>query len=51
MDLAGAFELICAGAVRVGELCSHRLPLQRLAEAAPLMERREALKVYVEVAG
>ena len=49
-DLAEAFELIVAGAVRVAELCSHRLPLERLEEAARLMERREALKVYVEVA-
>ncbi|MBI3456259.1 MAG: alcohol dehydrogenase catalytic domain-containing protein [Candidatus Rokubacteria bacterium] len=48
-DLAEAFELLLAGAVRVTELCSHRLPLERLEEAARLMERREALKVYVEV--
>lgn len=48
-DLAEAFGLICAGTVRVGELVSHRLPLDRLAEAVRLMERREALKVYVEV--
>jgi len=44
-----AFELIVTGAVRVAELCSHRLPLERLEEAARLMERREALKVYIEV--
>ena len=48
-DLAEAFELIVTGAVRVAELCSHRLPLERLEEAARLMERREALKVYIEV--
>jgi L-iditol 2-dehydrogenase len=48
-DLAEAFELIVTGAVRVAELCSHRLPLERIAEAARLMEAREALKVYVEV--
>jgi L-iditol 2-dehydrogenase len=48
-DLAEAFELVCAGTLRVAELCSHRLPLERLADAARLMERREALKVYVEV--
>jgi hypothetical protein len=35
----------------VAELCSHRLPLERLAEAVDLMERREALKVFVEVGG
>jgi L-iditol 2-dehydrogenase len=50
-DLAEAFELLAGGAVRVAELCSHRLPLERLDEAARLMERREALKVYVEVGG
>jgi L-iditol 2-dehydrogenase len=50
-DLAEAFDLIRSGAVRVAELCSHRLPLERLAEAVDLMERREALKVFVEVGG
>lgn len=50
-DLAEAFELIRSGAVRVAELCSHRVPLERLAEAVGLMERREALKVFVEVGG
>ena len=48
-DLAEAFDLIRSGAVRVAELCSHRVPLERLAEAVGLMERREALKVFVEV--
>jgi L-iditol 2-dehydrogenase len=48
-DLAEAFDLIRSGAVRVSELCSHRVPLERLAEAVGLMERREALKVFVEV--
>jgi L-iditol 2-dehydrogenase len=50
-DLVEAFELIRTGAVRVGELCSHRVPLERLAEAVGLMERHEALKVFVEVGG
>jgi L-iditol 2-dehydrogenase len=50
-DLAEAFGLIRSGAVRVAELCSHRVPLERLAEAVGLMERREALKVFVEVDG
>jgi L-iditol 2-dehydrogenase len=50
-DLAEAFELVVTGAIRVAELCSHRLPLERLADAARLMEQREALKVYVEVGG
>lgn len=50
-DLAEAFALVSTGAVRVAELCSHRLPLERLEEAVRLAERREALKVYVEVSG
>lgn len=50
-DLAEAFDLIRNGAIRVAELCSHRVPLERLAEAVGLMERHEALKVFVEVGG
>jgi L-iditol 2-dehydrogenase len=50
-DLAEAFELLRTGAVRAAELCSHRLPLERLAEAVGLMERRVALKVFVEIPG
>ena len=48
-DLAEAFELVTGGGVRVAELCSHRMPLERLDEAARLMRDREALKVYIEV--
>lgn len=48
-DLAGAFELLRAGAVRVKALVSHRVPLERLADAVALAARREALKVFVEV--
>jgi L-iditol 2-dehydrogenase len=48
-DLAEAFALIAAGGVRVSHLTSHRMPLEQLAEAARLVERREALKVFVEV--
>jgi L-iditol 2-dehydrogenase len=51
VDLAEAFALVRSGAVRVAELCSHRVPLERLAEGVGLMERREALKVFVEVGG
>lgn len=51
MVVAEAFELVAAGAVRVAELGSHRLPVERLDDAARLMERREALKVYGEVGG
>ncbi len=50
-DLAEAFELVSTGAIRVAELCSHRLPLERLEDAVRLAERHEALKVYVEVSG
>jgi L-iditol 2-dehydrogenase len=45
--LARAFWLLAAGKVDTGELISHRLPLERLAEGVELMRRREALKVYV----
>jgi L-iditol 2-dehydrogenase len=48
-DLAEAFDLLQRGAIRVDALCSHRVPLERLADAVDLMERREALKVFVEV--
>ena len=48
-DLAEAFGLLRSRAVRVDELCSHRVPLDRLPDAVRLMERREALKVFVEV--
>lgn len=50
-DLAEAFGLISAGRIRVAELISHRLPLARLQDAARLLERHEALKVFVEVDG
>ena len=45
--LARAFWLIAAGKVDVDGLVSHRLPLERLAEAVELMRSRVALKVYV----
>ena len=45
--LTRAFWLIAAGKVDVAGLVSHRLPLERLAEAVELMRRRQALKVYV----
>jgi L-iditol 2-dehydrogenase len=48
-DLAEAFSLLVSGAVRVAELCSHRVPLAGLEAAVRLVERREALKVYVEL--
>ncbi|HZS33740.1 MAG TPA: alcohol dehydrogenase catalytic domain-containing protein [Methylomirabilota bacterium] len=48
-DLAEAFELIRTGAVQVAPLCSHRLPLDRLAEAVELALRHRALKVFLEI--
>jgi L-iditol 2-dehydrogenase len=46
-DLAAAFDLLVSGAVRVDELISHRLPLERLDEGVDLMRRHQALKVFV----
>ena len=46
-DLAAAFDLLVAGAIRVDDLISHRLPLDRLAEGVDLMQRHLALKVFV----
>jgi L-iditol 2-dehydrogenase len=46
-DLAAAFDLLVGGEVVVGELISHRLPLERLAEGVDLMQRHLALKVFV----
>ena len=46
-DLTDAFRLIVAGAIDVGRLFTHRVPLERLASGVDLMRRREALKVYV----
>jgi L-iditol 2-dehydrogenase len=47
VELREAFELIAADAVRTGDLISHRVPLARLAEGVALVQRHEALKVYV----
>jgi L-iditol 2-dehydrogenase len=47
VELAEAFDLIVHGKVRTAELVSHRLPLARLADAVALMQRHEALKVYL----
>ena len=46
-ELREAHQLIASGAVRTAELVSHRLPLERLAEGVALMQRHQALKVYV----
>jgi threonine dehydrogenase-like Zn-dependent dehydrogenase len=44
---AEAFELLAQGRGRVDGLISHRLPLGRLGEGVELMQRHEAVKVYV----
>jgi len=46
-DLAAAFDLLVSGQIRVDELISHRLPLERLEEGVDLMRRHLALKVFV----
>jgi L-iditol 2-dehydrogenase len=45
--LARAFWLLAAGKVDVQPLITHRVPLDRLGDGVALMQRREALKVYV----
>ena len=45
--LARAFWLLAAGKVDVEALMTHRVPLERLGDGVALMQRREALKVYV----
>jgi L-iditol 2-dehydrogenase len=45
--LARAFWLLAAGKVEVDSLMTHRVRLERLDEGVALMQRREALKVYV----
>jgi L-iditol 2-dehydrogenase len=46
-DLAEAFAIVAAEEVSVATLVTHRLPLDRLAEAVTLMRRQAALKVFV----
>jgi L-iditol 2-dehydrogenase len=45
-----AYRLIEAGRIRLGELVSHRLPLERSSEAFELAAARTGLKVIVEPA-
>jgi L-iditol 2-dehydrogenase len=42
-----ALNLIAAGAVKVADLISHRLPLERLGEALDLVEQRAAMKILL----
>ncbi len=46
-ELREAFDLIVEDRVRTAELVSHRVPLARLAEGVALVQRHQALKVYV----
>jgi L-iditol 2-dehydrogenase len=46
-ELGEAFDLLARRAVRVDQLITHRLPLDRLAEGVALMTRRQAVKVFV----
>lgn len=46
-DLARAFALLRAGAVRVEGLITHRVPLAELDRGIVLMRERRAVKVYV----
>jgi L-iditol 2-dehydrogenase len=46
-DLQEAFKLLTTGQVTVDGLLTHQVPLARLAEGVALMQRREAIKVWV----
>lgn len=47
VELADAFAHLAAGRVRVDDLITHRLPLERLGDGVELMRRQEAVKVYI----
>ena len=46
-ELREAFDLLGQGAVQVDGLITHRLPLAELAHGVELMQRQEAVKVYI----
>ncbi|HEX7735270.1 MAG TPA: alcohol dehydrogenase catalytic domain-containing protein [Ktedonobacteraceae bacterium] len=48
-DLPLALDLLATRQVRVDELISHRLPLERFTEGVALMRERVALKVYFPI--
>ncbi len=50
-DLRIALDLLASGRVCVGQLISHRLPLEQFHEGVRLMRERAALKVYFQIAG
>ncbi|MGH7646138.1 MAG: zinc-binding dehydrogenase, partial [Gemmatimonadales bacterium] len=47
-DLREAFELLAQGRVTVDGLITHRLALADLAKGVELMQRHEAVKVYIK---
>ena len=47
VELREAFDLLSQGKVTVDGLITHRLPLARLAHAVELMQKQEAVKVYI----
>ena len=46
-ELREAFDLLSRGKVKVDGLITHRLPLAKLAHAVELMQKQEAVKVYI----
>ena len=47
LRIAMGLETASAGKVTVDGLITHRLPLARLAHAVELMQKQEAVKVYI----
>lgn len=47
VELREAFDLLSRGTVNVDGLITHRLPLGQLARGVELMQRQEAVKVYI----
>ena len=47
VELGEAFDLLTRGTVSVDGLITHRLPLGQLARGVELMQRQEAVKVFI----
>jgi L-iditol 2-dehydrogenase len=47
VELREAFDRLSQGTVNVDALITHRLPLGQLARGVELMQRQEAVKVYI----
>ncbi|MDP2702825.1 MAG: alcohol dehydrogenase, partial [Candidatus Rokubacteria bacterium] len=47
VELREAFDLLSQGSVNVDGLITHRLPLGELARGVELMQRQEAVKVFI----